>query len=218
MNSDRTFFFVTVFRAVCVALFIATVSLVSPGLSRAAEEQGGTIDVLLFGNYDLATVDTGNMGSNNSEGSWAHNFQNGGGGGLSIGYWLNNVIDLRVMAQGNTFPSSVQSTLGLLTTGSFPLTAGVEVKLLGSNNVYLYGVADAGEAYEIGLSSSSSAGTPSLKGATSWSAYADAGIGINFHFLFAEVKVAYLSQLLPGNMVSGQNGFYYVPVTAGFNF
>lgn len=218
MQPVKSFSLAKIFRAVFVAIFVAIVSLVAPVLSHAEEDQGGTLDVLLFGNYNLTSVDTGNMSSNSSDGSWANNFQSGGGGGLGIGYWLNNVVDFRVVAQANIFPSSAQSTLGLLTTGSFPLTAGAEVKLFGNNKVYLYGVADAGAAYEIGLSTSSSSGSPSFKGATAWSAYADAGIGVNFYFLFAEVKMAYLAQLLPGNLVPGQTGFYYVPVSAGFNF
>ncbi len=217
MRSDRSIFRASLVRPVFVSIFIAIVFLGAPGLSQAGD-QGGTVDVLWFGNYNLDSVDTGNMTSIASDGSWAHNFQNGSGGGLGIGYWLNNVVDVRVMAQANIFPSASQSTLGLLTTGSFPLTAGAEVKLFGSNKVYLYGVADAGAAYEIGLSAPSSSGSPSFTGTTAWSAYADAGIGVNFYFLFAEVKVAYLAQLLPGNLVPGQTGFYYVPVTAGFNF
>ncbi len=50
-----------------------------------------------------------------------------------------------------------------------------------------------------------------------WSASGDIGLGLNINWLFVEVKFAYMPQFVP-NFGYGQNGFYYVPVTVGFNF
>ena len=182
--------------------------------SFALSSGPGEWNVLLFGNYDLVSPNTGTVYTNapaaeNSQ--WNKAFNNGAGGGLGIGYWFNDVVAFRIEAQFNEFNTPLSSSTSILGALSAPLTGGLEVKLLGNADYFLYAAVDLGAAYENDIGSLISSVSPA------WSAYADAGIGLNIDWIFLEVKIAYLPETFP-NASFGQNPFWHVPVSAGFNF
>ncbi|MGL3710322.1 hypothetical protein ACSYAY_05595 [Leptospirillum ferriphilum] len=193
--------------------------------ARAATSGSGAWDFLVFGNYDISSVDTGNISSSQlyntalsatgQATSFANTFQNGYGAGLAIVYWFNDVLAFRVGAQGNFFEGKSSSVYSGDSLQSAPLFGGFEAKLYGDPDYFLYGVIDAGAAYEESVSGAS----PTLSNYLNhgWSAYGDIGLGLNLDWIFVEVKFAYMPQFVP-DYGHGQNGFYYVPVTAGFNF
>ncbi len=208
-------------------LLAAVLFLLAPAApqARAATSGSGVWDFLIFGNYDISTIDTGNISSSQvlntalsatgQATSFANTFQNGYGAGLAIVYWFNDVLAFRVGAQGNFFEGKSSSLASGNSLQSAPLFGGIEAKLYGDPDYFLYGVIDAGAAYEESVSGAS----PTLSNYLNhgWSAYGDIGLGLNINWLFVEVKFAYMPQFVP-NFGYGQNGFYYVPVTVGFNF
>ncbi|AKS23866.1 MULTISPECIES: hypothetical protein [Leptospirillum] len=219
---NRPFGRFTVFFLLAVALAVFTPEAPK---ARAATSGSGAWDFLVFGNYDMSTVDTGNISSSQSYNtalaatgqatSFANTFQNGYGAGLAIVYWFNDVLAFRVGAQGNFFEGKGSSVYSGDSLQSAPLFGGFEAKLYGDPDYFLYGVIDAGAAYEESVSGAS----PTLSNYLNhgWSAYGDIGLGLNLDWIFVEVKFAYMPQFVP-DYGHGQNGFYYVPVTAGFNF
>ncbi|MHB8421407.1 MAG: hypothetical protein ACYC9S_00305 [Leptospirales bacterium] len=215
-------------RSVFWILAVALLFLSVGGKPRAAHADSsgtGTWNLLLFGNYDLSSLDTGNIATSslyntlqNSLGtatSFANNFKSGYGAGLAIVYWFNDLAAFRVGVQGNIFPGKTAGQFSGDSVQSAPLFGGFEARLLGNQDYYLYGVVDGGAAYEDSVTGSS----PTLSNSIShaWTAYADVGLGLNLNLLFVEVKFAYMPQFVPAYGQT-QNGFYYVPVTAGFNF
>lgn len=196
-----------------------------PIMAHAASSGTGTWNLLLFGNYDLSTMDNGNIATSSLENtaltalgtatSFANNFRNGYGAGLAIAYWFNDTLAFRVGAQGNFFQGKTAGQFSGNSIESAPLFGGFEAKLYGNEDYFLYGVIDGGAAYEDSVTGSSPTVSNSMNHA--WTAYGDAGLGLNLNFLFVEVKFAYMSQFVPA-YGQAQNGFYYVPVTAGFNF
>lgn len=200
-------------------LFLSALLLVSVTTSRsfALSSGPGEWNVLLFGNYDLVSPNTGNLFTNapaSGNSQWNKAFNNGTGGGLGIAYWFNDVVAFRFEAQVNDFNTPLSSSTSILGALSAPLTGGVEIKLLGNADYFLYAAADIGAAYENDIGSLLSSATHI---SPAWSAYADAGIGLNIDWIFLEVKVAYLPDTFPNSFYS-QNPFWYIPVTAGFNF
>ncbi|MHB8369116.1 MAG: hypothetical protein ACYDBP_05400 [Leptospirales bacterium] len=196
-----------------VALFLLSITT----KSFAQTSGPGAVDVLLFGNYDLTSVNTASLYSNAPAGfnsQWNKAFNNGTGGGLGIVVWLSDNLALRVEGQANTFTTPLTSSTNILGALSMPITGGVEVKLLGNADDFLYLTADVGAAYENDIGSLMSSLTHI---SPAWSAYADAGIGFNLDWIFLEVKVAYLPDTFPNSYYS-QNPLWYIPVTAGFNF
>ena len=207
-----------------LAVVIALFSFETPQ-ARAATSGSGAWNFLVFGNYDISTVDTGNISSSQiyntalsatgQATSFTNTFQNGYGAGLAIVYWFNDVLAFRVGAQGNFFEGKSSSLYSGNSLQSAPLFGGFEAKLYGDPDYFLYGVIHAGAAYEESVSGAS----PTLSNYLNhgWSAYGDVGLGLNLDWIFVEVKFAYMPQFVP-DFGHGQNGFYYVPVTAGFNF
>jgi len=205
-----------------VALFLL---LTVPREAGAATSGSGAWNLLLFGNYDLSTLDTGNVSSNQiyntslsatgQATSFANSFQNGYGAGLAVAYWFNDVFAFRVGVQGNFFEGKGESAFSGNSVQSAPIFGGFEAKLYGNTDYFLYGVIDGGAAYEETVSGAS----PTLSNYLNhgWSAYGDVGLGMNLDWVFVEVKFAYMPQFVPAYS-HGQNGFYYVPLTAGFNF
>jgi hypothetical protein len=171
---------------------------------------------MIFGNYDLVSPNTGNVYSGAGQPSltFANTLQNGYGAGIGTAYWFNDVLAFRVMAQGNFYQLKSPVTGSM---ESAPLTGGFEAKLYGGPDYYLYAAVDAGAAYQLDLPNNTSP-TLSGKGSTNaWSAYGDVGLGVNFDWVFVEVKLAYLPDSIP-HAQSSQNALWYIPVTAGFNF
>ena len=215
--SRHRFFSNRLFVTACLigALLLAT-GLTIPRTARAASSGAGVWDLLVFGNYDMVSgIDTQNLASTGGgSNTFPNTFQNGYGAGLSVVYWFNDVLAFRVTAQGNLFQGQTGYAYDGNSLESAPLSGGFEVKLYGDEDYFLYGVIDAGAAYEDEVTGSSPTLSNSL--AHSWSAYGDAGLGVNLNWVFLEVKFAYLPQALP--QYSNQNAFYYIPFTAGFNF
>jgi hypothetical protein len=202
------------FASVFAALLLLA-GWTAPLKARAASSGPGVWNLLLFGNYDmLSGIDTQGLASGSGNNTFPNNFQNGYGAGLSVVYWFNDVVAFRVSAQGNFFQGQNGYSYAGNSLESAPLTGGFEVKLYGDPDYFLYGVIDAGAAYEDEVTGSSITLSNSL--AHSWSAYGDVGLGVNLNWVFLEVKFAYLPQALP--QYSNQNAFYYIPFTAGFNF
>ena len=205
-------------KAGLLALALLVAGLLSPAKSYAVTSGPGVWDLMIFGNYDLVSPNTGSVFNSLPAGftspTWANTMQNGYGAGIGTAYWFNDVIAFRVMAQGNFYqlkspaPGSMESA---------PLTGGFEAKLYGGPDYYLYAAVDAGAAYELSLPNNTSP-TLSGKGSTNaWSAYGDVGLGVNIDWVFVEVKLAYLPDAI-AHASSSQNALWYIPVTAGFNF
>ncbi len=198
-----------------LAIAVAAAGFFSPSPSYAVTSGPGVWDFMIFGNYDLTTINTGAIYSNFPTGfaspTWNKVMNNGYGGGVGLAYWFNDTVALRIDVQTSLFTE--QSPL----TGSVqssPLTGGIELKLWGDPDYYLYFVVDAGAAYESTMSGTSFFGSATEN---AWTAYGDAGLGLNLDFVFIEAKVAYMPQFMAHSSYS-QNGLWYVPVTAGFNF
>lgn len=197
----------------------------APLTARAASSGPGVTSILLFGNYDLSSVDNADIATSSltnttlsalgTATSFANNFQDGYGAGLAIVWWFNDTVAFRVGVQGNFFQGKTAGQFTGNSIQSAPLFGGLEAKLYGDADYFLYGVVDAGAAYEDEVKGSSPTLSNSL--AHSWTTYGDVGLGLNLNYIFLEVKLAYMPQFVPGYGQS-QNGFYYVPVTAGFNF
>lgn len=205
-------------KAGLLALALLVAGLAAPAKSYAVTSGPGVWDLMIFGNYDLVSPNTGNAYSSIpaplTSPTWANTMQNGYGAGIGTAYWFNDVLALRVMAQGNFYQLKSPATGSM---ESAPLTGGLEAKLYGGPDYYLYAVVDAGAAYELDLPNNTSP-TLSGKGSTSaWSAYGDVGLGVNIDWVFVEVKLAYLPDSIP-HSTSSQNALWYIPVTAGFNF
>lgn len=190
-----------------------------PGPARAASSGPGIWDFMVYGNYDLVSPDSGAVISNDAAGvsspAWNKFFNNGYGGGVGVAYWLNDVWAVRAMAQTNLF--TTPSTEGGGSTQSSAFTGGLEAKLLGDPEFFLYAVIDAGGAFEANMPGQAFFGKTT---ASSWTTYADAGLGLNLSWVFLEVKAAYLPQTLAGGVSGGygQNPLWYLPLTAGFVF
>ena len=214
-----------------LSAFLLTATLIMAGVlfparSWAVTSAPGVWDLMIFGNYNLVSPNTGNMfqsstinsylSSQGKPTSWPGNMQNGYGAGIGTAYWFNDVLAFRMEVQGNFFQMQKSGNV----TGSMesaPITGGFELKLYGNTDYYLYGAVDAGAAYQLSLPNNTSP-TLSGKGSTSaWSSYGDVGVGLNLDYVFVEAKFAYLPNFTP-NAQSATNALWYVPVTAGFNF
>ncbi len=209
-------------RKTLLALAVVLASFLAPSRSFAVTSGPGVWDFMIFGNYDVTSLDNGNTFANPpstlTNQPWNKELNNGYGGGVGLAYWFNDVVAFRLEAQTNLFsvPTSLKtSTIGSLQ--SSPLTGGIEVKLVGDPDYYLYLVVDVGGAYEGQMAGTGFFGKTD---ANAWTAYGDAGLGVNIDWVFIEAKVAYLPQAIPqlNPSLGGQSGFWYVPVTAGFNF
>ncbi len=202
------------------ALFFAGIILfgaIAPTKAFSAVAANGQLNLMIFGNYDFTALDSSNLPINPTgpNQSFAKSFENGYGAGVGFAYWMTDNIAFRMMAQGNMFQGNQTGLLPNDSIKSAPITAGLEFNLLGDPEHFLYAVVDAGGAYqELVTGASAFGGTEISHG---WSSYGDAGIGINFAYFFVEAKVAYLPQFAP-QYTQGQNGSFYVPVTAGFSF
>jgi hypothetical protein len=166
---------------------------------------------MIFGNYDMVSPNTGEVFQNTTAPTWNNELNNGYGGGVGVAYWFNNVVAFRIEAQTSLF--TIPTAQGGGSLQSSPLTGGVEFKLVGDTEYYLYAAIDAGAGYESNMTGQSFFGTASH---SSWSTYGDAGLGLNLSWVFIEAKFAYLPQALSGS--GNQNALWYVPLTAGFNF
>ena len=195
--------------SVFLALFMTLASTCFPSKALAVTSGPGAWDVLVFGNYDLVSPNTGEAYKNLSTPTWNNELNNGYGGGIGLVYWFNDTVAFRIEAQTNLYTIPNANALQ-----SSPLTGGFEIKLLGDPDYFLYFVIDAGAAYEEGLNGKTFFGTAS---SNAWSAYGDAGLGFNLNWIFIEAKIAYLPQTL-AHSSSSQNGLWYIPLTAGFNF
>ena len=186
-----------------------------PARSWAVTSGPGVWDLMVFGNYDLVSPNTGSIYSNTSTPTWNNTLSNGYGAGLGVAYWFNDTIAFRLEVQGNFFQGAgVAKTLAL---ESAPLTGGFEAKLYGSADYYLYALVDAGAAYELSLPNTNGPALSATGQHNAWSGYGDVGLGMNFDYVFVEAKFAYLMDSIP-KAASPQNGLWYIPITAGFNF
>jgi len=206
-------------KTVTALLFasIAVFGMISPTKASAAVAANGQLNLMIFGNYDFTALDSSNL-PNNPTGpneTFAKSFENGYGAGIGFAYWMTDNIAFRMMAQGNMFQGNQSGLLSGDSIKSAPITAGLEFNLLGDPEHFLYAVVDAGGAYQEMVTGASAFGGTELS--HGWSSYGDAGIGINFAYFFVEAKVAYLPEFLP-QYSQGQNGSFYVPITAGFSF
>ncbi|MHB1285449.1 MAG: hypothetical protein ACYCYP_02615, partial [Leptospirales bacterium] len=177
----------------------------APSNAGAASSGPGTWNLLLFGNYSPNSIDTENFSSsasyNNSltalgkATSFNNSFQAGYGAGLAVVYWFNDTLAFRVGVQGNISQGKTGGILAGDSIQSAPIFGGLEAKLYGGADYFLYGVIDGGAAYEETVSGSS----PTLSNYLNhgWSTYGDVGLGFNMNFLFVEVKLAYLPQAIP---------------------
>ncbi len=193
--------------------------------ARAASSGPGTWNLLLFGNYAPNSIDTENFSSSATYNAsltalgkattFNDSLQSGYGAGLAVVYWFNDTLAFRVGVQGNISQGKTGGILAGDSIQSAPIFGGLEAKLYGGPDYFLYGVIDGGAAYEETVTGSS----PTLSNYLNhgWSTYGDVGLGLNLNFLFVEVKLAYMPQTIP-DAGFPQNGLYYVPVTAGFNF
>ena len=202
----------------CAVFSLAVLLLPSPG--QAASSGPGTWDFLIYGNYDLVSPNSGgavaNLPSGGTSTPWNKFFNNNGyGGGVGVAYGFTEVVAVRAMAQTDLF--STPSSYGGGSTQSSAVTGGLELKLLGDADYYLYAVVDAGGAFEANMPGQSFYGKTT---ASSWTTYGDAGLGLNLAWVFVEGKIAYMPQALAGGVSGGygQNALWYVPLTAGFNF
>lgn len=209
-----------------LVLAVAASGFFSPATSYAVTSGSGVWDFMIFGNYDLVSPDTGNVFKSSTMNSylsslgkpvsWAGTMQNGYGAGIGTAYWFNDVLAFRLEVQGNFFQMQ-KTSLSPGAAESAPITGGLELKLYGNADYYLYGAVDAGVAYELSLPNNSSP-TLSGKGSTNaWSSYGDVGIGVNLDYVFIEAKFAYLPNFIP-EVPSATNALWYIPVTVGFNF
>ncbi len=198
-----------------LALAIVAASFLSPSRSFAVTSGPGIWDFMIFGNYNLVSPNTGEAYKNTSAPTWNNLLNNGYGGGVGVAYWFNDMIAFRIEAQTDLY--TIPTAQGGGSLQSSPLTGGLEVKLWGNPDYYLYFVIDAGAGYEANLSGQSFFGKST---ANSWTAYGDAGLGVNFDWVFVEAKIAYMPQSIAHGVSggNGQNALWYVPLTAGFNF
>ncbi len=205
-------------RTALLALAVLAVSAVSPPVSRAQSSGAGVWNVLLFGNYDFTSPDTGNgfsnLPSSFTSPTWNKYLGDGYGGGVGVVYWFTEDVAFRAEAQAGLFNPGTSPFFTSGALESAPLTGGVELKLYGDPDYFLYLALDGGVAYENSLQSP---GFFAKSSNHAWSSYADAGFGLNLDWVFVEVKVAYLPDAVP-NSPYQQGAFWYVPVTAGFNF
>lgn len=186
-----------------------------PAKSWAVTSAPGVWDLMVFGNYDMVSPNTGAVMQNSSTPTWNNELNNGYGAGLGLAYWFNDTIAFRLMVQGN-FSQVSSSVVSKMAYESAPITGGFEAKLYGDTDYYVYALVDAGAAYELGLPNTSSPTLSATGSTNAWSSYGDAGLGLNLDYVFVEVKVAYLMDSMP--KTAGQNALWYIPVTAGFNF
>lgn len=202
-------------RGAALALALLFAGLLLPSKSYAVTSGPGVWDFMVYGNYDLVSPNTGDVFKNTSAPTWNNELNNGYGGGVGVAYWFNDTVAFRIEAQTSLYTEPTGVGGGALQ--SSPLTGGLEVKLWGDPEYYLYAVIDLGGAYESNLTGQSFFGKAT---SNSWSAYGDAGLGVNLSWVFIEAKIAYLPQALAsgGSGGNGQNALWYVPVTAGFNF
>jgi len=201
-----------------LAFAVLVISVFEPSFSRAQSSGTGEWNLLLFGNYDSLSPNTGSVFSSvpasYTSPTWNKYLSNGYGGGLGVAYWFTEDVAFRVMAQASEFNAGTSPYLTSGALESAPLTGGVELKLYGEPDYFLYMALDGGVAYENSLLNQ---GFFAKSSSHAWSSYADVGLGLNIDWVFVEVKVAYLPDAVP-NSPYQQGAFWYVPVTAGFNF
>ena len=185
-----------------------------PARSWAVTSAPGVWDLMVFGNYDMVSPNTGSLYSTTSTPTWSNAINNGYGAGIGVAYWFNDTIAFRLEVQGNFFQG--QNSLKTTSMESAPITGGFEAKLYGDTDYYLYAFVDAGAAYELSLPNTTSPALSAAGQSNAWSSYGDAGLGLNLDYVFVEAKFAYLMDFLP--KTTGQNALWYIPVTAGFNF
>jgi hypothetical protein len=199
--------------AILLAAALVIAGALFPARSWAVTSGPGVWDLMVFGNYDLVSPNTGSAFPNTSTPTWNNLMDNGYGAGLGVAYWFNDTIAFRLEVQGNFFQGAGANTSAL---ESAPLTGGFEAKLYGSADYYLYAVVDAGAAYELSLPNTNGPALSAKGQSNAWSGYGDVGLGMNFDYVFVEAKFAYLMDALPHT--ASQNGLWYIPITAGFNF
>ena len=201
-------------KGLLVMAFVAA-SFLAPSRSFAVTSGPGIWDFMIFGNYNLVSPDTGEVYKNTPAPTWNNMLNNGYGGGVGVAYWFNDMIAFRIEAQTDLY--TIPTAQGGGSLQSTPLTGGLEVKLWGNPDYYLYFVIDAGAGYEATMSGQSFFGKTT---ANSWTAYGDAGLGFNIDWVFVEAKIAYMPQSIAHGVSggNGQNALWYVPLTAGFNF
>ncbi|EQD38902.1 conserved hypothetical protein, secreted, partial [mine drainage metagenome] len=173
-----------------------------PAKSWAVTSAPGVWDLMVFGNYDMVSPNTGAVMQNSSTPTWNNELNNGYGAGLGLAYWFNDTIAFRLMVQGN-FSQVSSSVASKMAYESAPITGGFEAKLYGDTDYYVYALVDAGAAYELGLPNTSSPTLSATGSTNAWSSYGDAGLGLNLDYVFVEVKVAYLMDSMP--KTAGQN-------------
>jgi len=204
--------------SVLLAFAVLVISILAPPNSRAQSSGTGDWNLLLFGNYDFVSPNTGNVFPNlpasYTSPTWNKYLSDGYGGGVGVAYWFTEDVAFRIMAQASEFNAGTSPFLTSGALESAPLTGGVEIKLYGDPDYFLYLAVDGGVAYENALQSQ---GFFAKSMNHAWSSYADAGIGLNIDWVFIEVKVAYLPDAQPNSSFQ-QGALWYVPVTAGFNF
>ncbi|MDA8112666.1 MAG: hypothetical protein M0T83_09455 [Nitrospiraceae bacterium] len=198
-----------------LVLAVVAASFLAPSRSFAVTSGSGVWDFMIFGNYNMVSPDTGEAYKNTPAPTWNNLLNNGYGGGVGVAYWFNDMIAFRIEAQTDLY--TIPTAQGGGSLQSTPLTGGLEIKLWGNPDYYLYFVIDAGAGYEANMSGQSFFGKST---ANSWTAYGDAGLGFNIDWVFVEAKIAYMPQAIAHGVSggNGQNALWYVPLTAGFNF
>lgn len=127
---------------------------------------------------------------------------NGYGGGIGINGWLSPNLGLRFEAGFLNFPAQA----GGSSFQAIPVTLGVEVRLIGSRDIFLYAAADGGAVVN-------GQNTANLFVGTGVSPYMQGGIGINIFFLQIEADYATIFQPFETSLHS--NPLFFIPLSVG---
>ena len=128
----------------------------------------------------------------------------GYGGGLEINGWLTSNFGLRLEVGVLDFPGQP----GNAAFQVLPVTLGVEVRLLGDSQVFLYLAADGGIAVN-------GQNTSNVFVGTSGSPYLQGGFGLNV-FMF-QLEADYATIVQPLGASKNANPFFFVPVSLGLH-
>ena len=134
----------------------------------------------------------------------------GYGGGLEITGWFTPNLALRFQADLWTFPpQSAQEAFTML-----PVLLGVEVRILGSNRVYLYVAGDGGVALDGQKVANAFVGTGA-------SPYAQLAVGLNVFAVQIEAGYGVLfdpyAKSPTGSPSGSANPFFLFPLSVGFH-
>ncbi|MHB1286642.1 MAG: hypothetical protein ACYCYP_08805 [Leptospirales bacterium] len=130
--------------------------------------------------------------------------ENGFGGGIEINGWLAPNLALRFETSFLDFPAQAAGA----SFQAMPVTLGVEIRLVGSEKVFLYAAADGGIVIN-------GPETANIFVGTGGSPYMQEGIGLNLYFLQFEADYATIFQPFGGSLHT--NPLFFVPFSLGIH-